>query len=58
MSHEVKRQGEHGGGDALEVQLPPIVSSLIDDADTRQALSRHDLVARLRGAEASIGEQA
>jgi hypothetical protein len=49
VAHQVERHGEHGGRDALEVDLAAVVGALVDNPDTRERLGVHHLVAGLRG---------
>jgi hypothetical protein len=57
VSHQVERHGEHGRGNALEVDLAAVVGALVDDPDRRELLRVHGLVAGLRGGQAGVGQQ-
>ena len=57
VAHQVERQVEHRGRDALEVDLAAVVGPLVDGRGVRERPVAHDLVADLGRAEAGVGQQ-
>ena len=57
MSHEVERHGEHGCGDAVEVDFAAVVRALVDHPNVRRRLGIHDLIASLRRRQSGFGQQ-
>jgi hypothetical protein len=57
VAHQVERHGEHGWGNAFEIDLASSMCALVDGPPVREQLVTHDLRVELRGGHPDAGQQ-
>ena len=57
VAHQIDRHGEHGGGDAVQVDLAAVVGASVDDLGAPWQLVAEELGADLGRGQAGVGQQ-